>query len=83
MVVFYLDLTFLDSFYTAGSDSEIEGIWLWYSDFQEFTYSNWAPGQPGSDINGVENCLALNALHAFTWHDFPCYYKMHPLCELA
>ena len=48
------------------------------------TYSNWAPGQPRTEPgNKDEDCLFLYGPANYTWHDGPCSYLAHPLCELT
>lgn len=71
-----------DSFHTGASDAVVEGVWTWYADHTDLTYTNWAPGQPDQDIRRNQDCLILTATDNYTWHDVECSLKAHPICEL-
>ncbi|KAL4220788.1 hypothetical protein ACF0H5_019056 [Mactra antiquata] len=60
------------------SDMDIEGVWRWYSNDMIAQFTDWAPGQPGSE-NGEQDCGVIVTDHK--WHDGTCNDTYHPFCE--
>ncbi|XP_052261240.1 perlucin-like isoform X2 [Dreissena polymorpha] len=75
------DHTFANSFWLGGTDSNIEGIWTWYSDDSDLIYTSWPQGHPGP-TGDHQDCLILFAPNNYQWYDFECEILAHPLCEI-
>ena len=69
-----------DAFWVGATDEIIEGIWKWYTDDSNLSYTNWARGQPDSHDGHEEDCLYLYGDN-YGWHDGPCEAHKHALCE--
>ncbi|KAH3855374.1 hypothetical protein DPMN_097941 [Dreissena polymorpha] len=67
-------------FFLGATDSEVEGIWRWYSDnsLVNAGYHNWYKGQPEP---GKQNCAVLWGPSDYTWHDHYCNENGHVICE--
>ena len=53
----------------GASDIDAEGNWVWKSDGDSLTYTDWAPEQPNNE-NGNQNCGAIQGNGK--WGDFDC-----------
>lgn len=69
------------SFWLDGSDSLIEGDWIWAESGQHMLYTNWYPGEPSNSRHGTDDCLVLYSPMAFGWDDQPCSRLNRFICE--
>ncbi|XP_033731872.1 perlucin-like [Pecten maximus] len=68
-------------FWLDGSDSVIEGDWIWTESGQRLAYTNWNPGEPSNSEGSIDDCLVLHSQMSFRWDDIPCLYKARFICE--
>ncbi|XP_013404168.1 C-type lectin domain family 4 member D-like isoform X1 [Lingula anatina] len=71
-------------FHAGATDAAMEGIWQWVSDGSLVQgYLGWDFFNPGHQNGGTgQNCLLLYAPRKYLWHDAPCSYKAHSICEI-
>jgi Lectin C-type domain len=70
----------------SGSDNDFNGTFYWESTGHAFgPFSYWSTGQPddGALVNKTsENCVILNHMDSYQWHDFGCSSKeLRFICE--
>ena len=59
--------------YNLGlTDLASEGNFIWGSDFQKPTYTNWESGQP-DNFDNDEDCVVCGG-SSMMWNDIPCWY---------
>ncbi|XP_013404171.1 C-type lectin domain family 4 member D-like isoform X4 [Lingula anatina] len=71
-------------FHGGATDTAMEGIWQWVSDgslVQGYLGWDFFHGRHQDGGRG-ENCLLLYAGRKYLWHDEPCSYKTHSICEI-
>ena len=61
----------------GGSDLLKEGQWVWHQSGEQFTYTNWFPGQP--DNSRGEACLMY--WNDIKWNDADCSMQYIYICE--
>lgn len=62
----------------GATDAVTEGTFLWNSNGEEVTYSDYASDEP----NGDGDCLILR--HNYTtskWNDYPCSFLNYIVCD--
>ena len=64
----------------GGSALLKEGQWMWHQNGDQFTYTNWVPGQP-DNIEGREDCLMY--WKEIKWNDDPCNRQHSYICEIS
>merc|ERR1712126_153109 len=78
------------SYWIGLSDLSHEGVYRWEESHQVAEYTNWAPGEPGSDTS--QNCIWKAYLEGVVgWHDAACsaydydhgFGEQHALCQTA
>lgn len=63
-----------DQTWIGGSDDASEGTWVWISNLNTVTYTNWVRGAP-NNYNNNENCIVLESVKEsfyFKWNDVTC-----------
>ncbi|XP_070534541.1 uncharacterized protein [Ptychodera flava] len=70
------------SFWIDANDEIEEGVWV-DSEFNELTYTAWAPDEPnnGGLSRHTENCAHLWWEHAFKWNDNWCDSRIYFICQ--
>ena len=53
----------------GASDVDAEGAWVWMSNGESLTYTDWAPKQPNNE-GGDQHCAAIQGNGK--WGDFDC-----------
>lgn len=73
----------------SGTDLGKEGEFVWLSNGQPFTFTDWLPGQPNNNRdkkNGQapENCVEVTNYYnyGFKWNDQHCHRKQYFICEI-
>lgn len=68
-------------FFTGAYDQATEGRWRWVDcmDFNDFSTSNWASGQPSG--NAGEDCGQL--LPNGQFNDWPCERPVQYICQIV
>ncbi|XP_061387571.1 lectin subunit alpha-like [Musca vetustissima] len=64
----------------GGNDTAKNRQFVWITAKKNFTYTNWAGGQPDNK-RGVEHCVMLWENHNYKWNDGDCLSKMLYVCE--
>ena len=54
----------------GASDIQSEGSWIWNSNGNALSYTNFSQGEPNNS-GGIENCLEM-WLDNGEWNDQPC-----------
>ncbi|XP_046646300.1 perlucin-like [Daphnia pulicaria] len=70
-------------FWTSGTDSANEGIWVWESTNATLPcpgYANWIDLQPDNGQN-IEDCLGLTLRNVEGWNDYSCSNSFQAICE--
>uniref|UniRef100_K1Q369 C-type mannose receptor 2 n=1 Tax=Magallana gigas TaxID=29159 RepID=K1Q369_MAGGI len=72
-------------YYIGATDIVHEGTWVWVSNGQTATYTNWGPFQP-NNRGGAENCAGItyDQPNGFVghWTDKPCTKELPYICEM-
>lgn len=72
-------------YYIGANDIVHEGTWVWVSNGQTATYTNWGPFQP-NNRGGAENCAGItyDPPNGFVghWTDKPCTKELTYICEM-
>ncbi len=67
-------------YYWLGiTDIVTEGVWLYESDGQPITYSNWFKAEPNNH-GGDEGCVHVQPAST-NWNDIECYNVYAHVCE--
>ncbi|XP_061195852.1 perlucin-like [Saccostrea echinata] len=67
-------------FWIGGTDAVRDGVFLWEGHFQQFTYTDWGPGNP--DRIGSADCVILFKRSDYKWHDTSCSNDNSYICEI-
>ncbi|XP_062598611.1 perlucin-like protein [Saccostrea cucullata] len=67
-------------FWIGGTDAAQDGVFMWEGHSQEFTYTNWGPGNP--DRTGTADCVILFQRSQYKWHDTSCSNDNSYICEI-
>ena len=71
------------SWWTSGSDIEVENKWVWTATGQPVQYTNWASGEP-NNFSGIEHYIAIIVEgRTVKWYDFYGinWSVMYAICE--
>ncbi len=75
--------SFIDYFWTSGSDKSIEGKWIWESTGVNLSpgFTNWADAEPNNA--GNEDCLCTGWVTNGRpgWNDWACDRSNDAICE--
>ena len=55
----------------GGTDAAVEGTFIWSATGKNFTYTNWANGEP-NDTGNNEDCVDMSS--SGLWNDIPCLH---------
>lgn len=73
------------AFYIGANDLVHEGTWVWVSNGQTATYTNWGPTQP-NNRGGAEHCAVITYApqdgFVYHWTDEPCTNQLTYICEM-
>ncbi|CAG9860857.1 unnamed protein product [Phyllotreta striolata] len=75
-----------DFYWTSGTRMAGNIAWMWLSNGEQFSYTNWRPNQP-SDFNQI--CVAINAANNgkekwnYKWSDIECERKHYFVCKIT
>ncbi|XP_063420003.1 perlucin-like protein isoform X2 [Mytilus trossulus] len=67
-------------YWLGGRDDVIEGFWQWSSTGENFTVSDWAPGEP-DDASNSQDCLLIWKSADYQWDDQQCTTNYRYICE--
>lgn len=67
-------------YWLGGRDDVIEGFWQWSSTGENFTVSDWAPGEPDDAANS-QDCLLIWKAANYQWDDQQCTINYRYICE--
>ncbi|CAG2221051.1 SLC17A6_7_8 [Mytilus edulis] len=67
-------------YWLGGRDDVIEGFWQWSSTGENFTVSDWAPGEPDDAANS-QDCLLIWKAADYQWDDQQCTINYRYICE--
>lgn len=73
-------------YWTSGTNFGDPNQWIWLSTGQDFTFTNWAPGNPSyKNLDHAENCveyLSWGKPHnGPAWNDIDCMKDFYFICE--
>ncbi|XP_057654302.1 C-type lectin 37Db-like [Diorhabda carinulata] len=73
-------------YWTSGTNFGDRNQWIWLSTGQDFTFTNWPPGEPSfKNTDHEENCveyLSWGKPHnGFAWNDIDCMKEFYFICE--
>lgn len=69
--------------WTSGTDQSEEGVFIWMSTGQPYTYTKWRESEP-NNLRGDEHCMVVDWVDKNTpayWNDGRCRYKLPYVCE--
>ena len=66
------------SSWIGASDIDVEGTFVWKSNGESLTYTDWGPVQP-NDNEGNQDCAAMQTNDR--WGDFDCSTTMAFVCQ--
>lgn len=69
-------------FWTSGADLHKEGQWSWYSNGNQFQYTNWHPGQPDNALNNEQREDCMHLYLSQKWNDYPCNIPCYFICQV-
>ena len=76
MLINWIDYNY---WWTSGSDEKQEGRWTWTATGEDFTFSNWAEGQPNGGPE--QNYMQLIPFHENKWWDLEMTDLAYSVCE--
>merc|ERR1711894_165469 len=65
------------NFWTSGNIIDRRRGWAWAGNGQQFSYTNWAPGEP----NNSGACAQIWGEFNYQWDDADCYGYINFICE--
>jgi hypothetical protein len=75
-----------EQMWTSGANNEFDSNFYWESTGQAIgPFVHWAEGEPDNGTYGnlgAQNCVILNSLNRYLWHDFGCTAaELRFICE--
>ncbi|KAK3105712.1 hypothetical protein FSP39_003972 [Pinctada imbricata] len=67
-------------FWIGGNDIEYEGNFRWISSESDFGFTDWDDGQPDAP-KYKQDCVQMQGLKAYKWHDDLCTLHHYFICE--
>ncbi|XP_069108546.1 perlucin-like protein [Argopecten irradians] len=67
-------------YWLGGTDIPKEGTWIWMSNQETMTYTNWHAPDPNNGNQG-EDCLLNDWWYTGKWADGECEWKEYYICQ--